>query len=96
MDIPSPWHHRVHKKESEKVEKSLKREIRKLWGIRRVKVVPAAVGVVGAGSKRLHTWLDKLGITINTDLLQNSFVGSSKNLKVEGGKLTHGNFGHWL
>ena len=81
MDIASPWHHRVHKKESEKVEKSLKREIRKLWGVRRVKVVPAAVGAVGAGSKRLHTWLDKLGITINTDLLQKQLCWQQQGSK---------------
>ena len=100
MDIASPWDHRVYEKESERVEKyqDLKREIRKLWAIRRVKVVPVLVGAVGAGSKRLHTWLDKLGITVPLIRIccKNSFVGSSKDLKVEGGKLTHGTFGHCL
>ena len=73
----------VYEKESEKVKKyrDLKREIRKLWGIRRVKVVPAAVGAVGAGSKRLHTWLDKLGITINTDLLQKQLCWQQQGSK---------------
>ena len=73
----------VYEKESEKVKKyrDLKREIRKLWGIRRVKVVPAVVGAVGAGSKRLHTWLDKLGITINTDLLQKQLCWQQQGSK---------------
>ena len=66
MDIASPWDHRVYEKESEKVEKyqDLKREIRKLWGIRHVEVLLIVVGALGAVSKRLDTWLDKLGITI--------------------------------
>ena len=66
VDIASPWDHRVYEKQSEKVEKyqDLKKEIRKLWSIRRVKVVLVVVGALGAVSKRLDTWLDKLGITI--------------------------------
>ena len=35
-----------------------------------MEVVPVVVGALGAVSKRLDTWLDKLGITINTGLLQ--------------------------
>ena len=66
VDIASPWDHRVYKKESEKVEKyqDLKREIRKLWGIRHVEVLLIVAGALGAVSKRLDTWLDKLEITI--------------------------------
>ena len=48
----------------------LKREIGKLWGNRQQEVVPVVVGAFGAVSKRLDTWLDKLGITIRTGLLQ--------------------------
>ena len=72
MYIASPWDHKVYEKESEKVEKyqDLKREIRKLWGTRRVEVVMVVVGALSAVSKRLNTWLDKLGITINMGLLQ--------------------------
>ena len=72
MDIASPRDHRVYEKQSEKVEKyqDLKKEIRKLWSIRRVKVVLVVVGALGAVTKRLNTWLDKLGISMNTGLLQ--------------------------
>ena len=51
----------------------MKREIGKLWRIRQqevTEVVPVVVGRLGAVSKRLDTWLDKLGITIRTGLLQ--------------------------
>ena len=85
MDITSPWDHRVYEKKSKKVEKyqDLKKEIWKLWGIRRVEVVPVVVGALGAVNKREDTWLGKLGITINTPgfAAENSFVGNSKDLK---------------
>ena len=42
----------------------LKREIRKLWGITRVKVVPVVFGALGAVSKRWDTRLDKLGLPL--------------------------------
>ena len=81
MDIASPRDHRVYEKQSEKVEKyqDLKKEIRKLWSIRRVKVVLVVVGALGAVSKRLDTWLDELGITINTGLQQKTaLLGTEK------------------
>ena len=54
-------------------------EIRKLWGVRRVEAVQVVVGAPGALSKKLDTWRDKLGITINTGLLQKTaFLGSGK------------------
>ena len=84
VDIASPWDHRVYEKQSEKVEKyqDLKKEIRKLWGIRRVKVVLVVVGALGAVSKRLDTWLDNLGITINTAFLQKkALLGTARILR---------------
>ena len=40
-----------------------------MWGVRRVEAVQVVVGAPGALSKKLDTWRDKLGITINTGLL---------------------------
>ena len=84
VDIASPWDHRVYEKEGEKIEKyqDLKREIGKLWGIRQQEVVPVVVGALGAVSKRLDTWLDKLGITIRTGLLQKTaLLGTARILR---------------
>ena len=83
VDIASPWDHRVYEKESEKVEKDqdLKREIRKLWGTRRVEVILVVVDALSAVSKRLNTWLDNLGITINMGLLQKTaLLGTARIL----------------
>ena len=59
-------------KEGETIEKyqDFKREIRRLWGIRHLEVVPVVVGTLGVVSNRLDTWLEKLGATIRAGLLQ--------------------------
>ena len=68
VDIPSLWNYRVYVKEGEKIEKDqdLKREIGKLWGIKKQEVVPVVVGALGAVSKRLDTWLIELQSQIST------------------------------
>ena len=83
VDIASPWDHRVYEKEGKKIEKNqdLKREIGKLWDGQQ-KVVPVVVGALGAVSKRLDTWLDKLGITIRAGLLQKTaLLGTARILR---------------
>ena len=56
VDIASPWDHRVYEKESEKVEKyqDLKREIRKLWGTRRVEVILVVVDALSAVKQKIE------------------------------------------
>ena len=68
-------------------------EIRKLWAMRRVEVVPVVVGARGAVTKRLNTWLDKLGISMNTGLLQKTALleAAIKDLKEGIGKLKEEN-----
>ena len=79
----------------------LKRETRKLWGTRRVEVVLVVVGALSAVSKRLNTWLDKLGglpliwVCCRKQLCWEQH-GSLWYWKVEGGEITQGTFGHWL
>ena len=72
VDIASPWDHRVYEKEGENIVKyqDLKREIRRRRGIRHLEVVPVVVGELGVVSKKLDAWLEKLGVTIRTRLLQ--------------------------
>ena len=72
VDIAPLWDHRVHEKEGEKLEKyqELKREIKNIWGIRHVEVVPIVVGALEGVSKRLDGWLTKLRIAIKKGLLQ--------------------------
>ena len=52
IDIAVPANIRVEEKEKEKVEKyqDLKREIRRLWKLRNVKIVPVVIGALGSVS----------------------------------------------
>ena len=84
VDIASPWDHRVYEKEGEKIEKyqDLKREIGRLWGIRHLEVVPVVVGALEVVNNRLDAWLEKLGVTIRTRLLQKTaLLGTARILR---------------
>jgi len=56
VDVAVPGDCRVHDKEKEKVEKyqELKREIKRLWSLRKVQVVPIVVGALGRVSKSIE------------------------------------------
>ena len=61
----------------------MKREIRKLWGIRQQEVVLLVVGAYRAVSKRLDRCLDKLGILIRRGLMQKTaFLGAARILRM--------------
>ena len=47
-----------------------------------LEVVPVVVGALGVVTKRLDTWLEKLGVTIRTGLLQKSaLLGTARILR---------------
>ena len=65
-----------------RLEKELKREIGKLWGIRYLEVVLVVFGTLGVVSKRFDAWLEKLGITIRMELLQKTaLLGTARILR---------------
>ena len=72
IDIAIPGDIRVSEKEKEKIERyqELKREIKRMWNIRSIKVIPVVVGALGSTSKKLKKYIEELGVFINTALLQ--------------------------
>ena len=84
-DIASPWDHRVYEKEGEKMEKyqDLRREIGRLWAIRHLEVVPVVVGALGVVSNTLDAWLEKLGVTIRTGLLQKTVLLGTARIQIK-------------
>ena len=71
-------------KKKQKIEKydELKREIRKLWIMKKVEVIPIVVGALGAISKKLDKWIEKLGIHIRIELLQTTaLLGTARILR---------------
>ena len=59
-------------KEREKVEKyqDLKREIRRLWRLKMVEVVPEVLEAFGSVTKEFDGWIKKLQITNNVGVMQ--------------------------
>ena len=92
VDIASPWDHRVYEKEVKR-ERNIRTLREKLedyaWGIRHLEEVPVVVGALGVVSNRLDAWLEKLGVTIRTGLLQKTaLLGLARILrKLDSGKL---------
>ena len=50
----------------------LKSEIKRMWNIRNIKVIPVAVEALGSTPKKLKKYIEELGVVISTALLQNT------------------------
>ena len=75
---------RICENEIEKIEKyqNLKRELKRLWLLKKVEVVPAVVGVLGSTSKGSSGWMDTLGIKLNVGMVQRSvLLGKARILR---------------
>ena len=76
IDIAIPRDIRVSKKEKEKFDRyqELKREIKRMWIIRSIKVIPVVVGPLGSTLKKLQKCMEELEIVISTALLQKTVL----------------------
>ena len=84
VDIAIPGDSRISEKETEKLEKyqDLKIEIGRLWGMRKVMVIPVVIGALGCVTKSLDKWLEKLDIQISTAFLQKTaLLGTARILR---------------
>ena len=85
VDIAVPADGRVHEKEREKVEKyqDLRREIGRLWQLRKVQVVPVVVGALGSVTKEFDKWIEKLGVPGDVATLQKTaLLGTARILRM--------------
>ena len=81
IDISCPFDTRIERKEKEKIEvyQDLKREIKRLWNVREVKIVPIIIGALGTIGKNFENWLKKIEIECSTELLQKAcLLGTAK------------------
>ena len=84
IDVAVPWDSRIRSKEREKIEKygDLKREVAAMWGMKKVIVIPIVVGALGAVSKELDKYIEKIGITLNIGHVQNTAIlGTARILR---------------
>ena len=67
-----PGDERIELKEQEKIDNysKLKKEVKKIWNLSQVVVVPVVIGALGVTSKRLENWLKKLDEKSSIELLQ--------------------------
>ena len=75
---------RILEKEREKIEKyqGLKREITRLWNLKRIEVIPIVLGALGSVSKNLVHYISKLGIEIGiTQTQKTALLGTARILR---------------
>ena len=76
IGVAIPGDCRIHEKEIEKIAKyqKLKRELKRLWSLKKVEVVPVVVGALGCISKGFSGWMDTLDIKLNVRMVQKSVL----------------------
>ena len=67
IDVAVPGDCKIREKEIEKVKKyqNLKRELKRLWSLKKVEVVLVFVGALGCISKGFSGWIDTLSIKLD-------------------------------
>ena len=50
--------------------RDLKREVKRIWKLRKVTVVPIIIGSLGTVSKDIERWLAEIGVTCRLESLQ--------------------------
>ena len=84
IDIAVPADEDVDRKEKEKVDKyqDLKREIKRLWKLKKVEVVPVVIGSLGSVTKGFEKWIQKLEIPCDVGVLQKTaLLGTARILR---------------
>ena len=57
-------------------------EIATIWRMKTVTVIPIVIGALGAVTKRLQYWIDRMGLNIRVEHLQKtSLLGTARILR---------------
>ena len=83
IDFAVPGDSRIEEKEKDKIEKyqDLGRELQKIWNVK-VKIIPLAVGSLGAIPKQFGNRLKQIGITVGTAQVQKTvLLGTARILR---------------
>ena len=85
VDIAVPGDGRVHEKELEKIEEKyqeLRKEISRLWQLKKVQVVTVVIGALGSVTKDFDKWMEKLGIPEDVGVVQKTaLLGTARILR---------------
>ena len=82
VDVAVPKDRLVADREAEKIQKyqELRRELARIWNLRKVTVVPIVIGALGGVTEKLPDHLAKLTKRLNVAQLQKSVLFSSTNI----------------
>ena len=84
IDVSCPFDGRLIEREEEKREKyeDLRREVAKLWNVRKVVIIPIIIGALGTLSKNFKRYVEQLEMGQMTSLLQKTCVlGTAKIIR---------------
>ena len=84
IDAAIPGDKIIISKEKEKIEKyqNLKREIRRLWNLKKTDVIPVVLGAPGIVTKNFEKYVDKIGIQIDLHTVQKTtLLGTARILR---------------
>ncbi|XP_065069753.1 uncharacterized protein LOC135694801 [Rhopilema esculentum] len=84
IDIAVPANVRVAEKERETIGKyhDLKREVTRLWSMRKVQVIPVVIGALGSISKEFEKWTESLKIPwITIEMQKTALLGTATILR---------------
>ena len=84
IEVACPFDTRIKAKEMEKIERyqDLKREVKKLWKLKKVNVIPIIIGALGTIGKNLEKWTKKLDMEPKKHLMQKAcLLGSAKIIR---------------
>ena len=83
----------VKDKENEKIEncKDLKRELKRIWKLRKVTVVPIIIGALGTVSNDIEKWLTEIGVTCRLESFE-----SPRKVNPNRGRSLHWAYHKWV
>ena len=84
IDVVVPGDKRVNLKEIEKIENysELRREVKKIWQLKEVRVIPIVIGSLGTISNKFENGLEKLNLKSSIELMQKTaLLGTAKIIR---------------
>ena len=84
IDIAVPGDSRIKKAEQKKIEsyQDLKRELKKIWGLKDIKIIPIVIGALGAVTSQFKTYLKTVHCPFAVSTLQKTaLLGSAHILR---------------
>ena len=93
IDVACHFDIQVKDKENEKIEncKDLKRELKRIWKLRKATVVPIIIGALGTVSNDIKKWLTEIGVTYRLESFE-----SPRKVNPNRGRSLHWAYHKWV